>query len=854
MIAKYFRSMSIQGAIIFWLLLGLPLIWLLTFAAAAWNLYGGINELSDAQMLQIASRLVNVPVDPAMFARDEREDFALDDNTLESIASLDARSMTFAVWDDKGRLILSDSKSYFSYYKPDQPGFSNVNIKNVMRDKARLGKNKLKAHGPAAEGALLAAAGGNGGNAGGAGHAFKQLSEDLKNLEARDGKTDTDAPDKDKKKDKDKDKRKKDKDKHKHKDEDEDEDKDNHKKEKHKKDKDKEGKRNHDDWGGRRNWAPGGAYAWRGVEGFGVEDFLLRDKEDFFRRNAKIEAPQPRFGAWPPKSWVRIIVADGQNGEKRVAIVTDEPGRGRARRSYEALNLDLTRSRSETNPAQLGYYDENLKDYFDSAIKEYSDFANEITHGGADDDRLPRMMCDDAPPPDPFSSGKWMGKKTVFFNYGDKDDWINRKLLHSQHDWRILYVPNARSGFSVAVAQRMGARRQVVRETIFRQMLPVLIGLPLLIAVIIISVRGGLHSLKVLTATLSRRSPNDSTPISMTAPSEIKPVVGALNNLFLRVQDAITREHRFTQDAAHELRSPLAGLSIQVEAIKLADNDEDRLHAVGQMQESVERATHLIEQLLILAKVDPLKGMAFDHPVDWMEVSSGALKTVNIHAREKRIRLKREKDCDAPLPILGDETLLGLMLRNLLDNAIRYSPEGTTVTLVLRGDSVSVRDEGPGVKPEDMERIKNRFYRPPGQKENGSGLGLSIVEEIAALHGLRVDMRNLDPRGLEIAIRSDPDSDKNKEPAPDKGKRKKGKSKGNRKDASPERPEAENAAQSDAATKAERPSAQGKGAAQANEAGEPKPGESAETSDNRDETGAGDGRSHPSGERGEPGA
>lgn len=798
MIAKYFRSMSIQGAIIFWLLLGLPLIWLLTFAAAAWNLYGGINELSDAQMLQIASRLVNVPVDPAMFARDEREDFALDDDTLESIASLDARSMTFAVWDDKGRLILSDSKSYFSYYKPDQPGFSNVNIKNVMRDKARMGKNKLKAHGPDAEGALLAAAGGNGGNAAAVTASGVFAAQEYAD---RSG----DAQDKDKrKKDKDKDKRK---DKHKH-------------KEKHK---DKEGKRNHDDWGGRWNWRSGDVYAWRGVEGFGVEDFLLRDKEDFFRRNAKIEAPHPRFGAWPPKSWVRIVVADGQNGEKRVAIVTDEPGRGRARRSYEALNLDLTRSRSETNPAQLGYYDENLKDYFDSAIKEYSDFANEITHGGADDDRLPRMMCDDAPPPDPFSSGKWMGKKTVFFNYGDKDDWINRKLLHSQHDWRILYVPNARSGFSVAVAQRMGARRQVVRETIFRQMLPVLIGLPLLIAVIIISVRGGLHSLKVLTATLSRRSPNDSTPISMPAPSEIKPVVEALNNLFLRVQDAITREHRFTQDAAHELRSPLAGLSIQVEAIKLADNDEDRLHAVGQMQESVERATHLIEQLLILAKVDPLKGMAFDHPVDWMEVSSGALKTVNIHAREKRIRLKREKDCDAPLPILGDETLLGLMLRNLLDNAIRYSPEGTTVTLVLRGDSVSVRDEGPGVKPEDMGRIKSRFYRPPGQKENGSGLGLSIVEEIAALHGLRVDMRNLDPRGLEIAIRSDPDSDKNKAPAPDKGKRKQGKGKG-------------------------------KGAAQANEASGPKPDGAAKTSDNRDETDAGDGRSHPSGERGEPGA
>lgn len=311
---------------------------------------------------------------------------------------------------------------------------------------------------------------------------------------------------------------------------------------------------------------------------------------------------------------------------------------------------------------------------------------------------------------------------------------------------RVVYYHDGKTGQTVAVAQPWRDRLEILWNIVWVHLAASLLVLPLMVLLLHLAVKRSIYPLKELASELSERRVDNLAPVSRAVPQETQTLVDALNRLFARVQTSIEREQRFTSDAAHELRSPLAALKVQAEVLALSDTAEQPYH-LQQIQQSLSRAEHLINQLLTLARLDPEQGLKNTAPINWESLSSQVLQNTNLSAREKRIRLKREFLAEPPL-LQGDDALLQLMLRNLLDNAVRYSPENSEVGLYFHADRIEVRDQGTGIAPEHLSRIKERFYRPAGQNAQGSGLGLSIAEHIAKLHGLTLKLENHDGGGL----------------------------------------------------------------------------------------------------------
>ena len=326
----------------------------------------------------------------------------------------------------------------------------------------------------------------------------------------------------------------------------------------------------------------------------------------------------------------------------------------------------------------------------------------------------------------------------------------NNRAAWQGSAWRYLYLHDEHSGRTVAVSQRLKERLSTLTNALWVQLALTFLSLPLLLWLIARGIRRGLTPLDLLAGELAARNAQSLQPVSEQVPAETLPLVQSLNALLARVAESLAREQRFTADAAHELRSPLAALKVQAEVLAMSSDEAEQQHHLGNIHESIDRANRLTEQLLTLARLDPMQALPDAQPIDWQRSAHQALQSVNLQAREKRVQLKLECACGfgQVFPPLGNEVLLQLMLRNLLDNAIRYSPPNSHVTLTLDANGLSVCDEGPGIAAEHLPRIRERFYRLPGQSQQGSGLGLSIVERIADLHGLRLDLANADERGL----------------------------------------------------------------------------------------------------------
>lgn len=326
----------------------------------------------------------------------------------------------------------------------------------------------------------------------------------------------------------------------------------------------------------------------------------------------------------------------------------------------------------------------------------------------------------------------------------------------SNNTWRILIIHN--NHFSVAVGQQMHTRIELMLEVLEAQLLPWFIGLLAIMVLIIWAIHSGLRPLTQLSQQLINRSAHDTAQLSPQVATELQPLVMALNQLLKKVHTAIEQEQRFTADAAHELRSPLTVLKVQTDLLSLhASNlNLDQQKSLQQLHLGIDRTSHLLNQLLLLAKVDPNQHTqpANTSPINWLAISDALLTSLNLDAREKHIQLKRHITCleHEILPLLGNEVLIKLMLRNLLDNAIRYCPTHSTVTLVLNHTCVQVIDNGKGVTKEHLQRLTQRFYRPAGQSQTGSGLGLSIVIRIAQLHGLTLILANKQPHGFSASL------------------------------------------------------------------------------------------------------
>ena len=330
----------------------------------------------------------------------------------------------------------------------------------------------------------------------------------------------------------------------------------------------------------------------------------------------------------------------------------------------------------------------------------------------------------------------------------------NNRAAWQGSAWRYLYLHDEHSGRTVAVSQRLKERLSTLTNALWVQLTLTFLSLPLLLWLIARGIRRGLMPLDLLAGELAARNAQSLQPVSEQVPAETLPLVQSLNALLARVAESLAREQRFTADAAHELRSPLAALKVQAEVLAMSSDEAEQQHHLGNIHESIDRANRLTEQLLTLARLDPMQALPDAQPIDWQRSAHQALQSVNLQAREKRVQLKLECACGfgQVFPPLGNEVLLQLMLRNLLDNAIRYSPPNSHVTLTLAANGLTVCDRGSGIAAEHLPRIRERFYRPPGQSQQGSGLGLSIVERIADLHGLRLDLANADGGGLCVQV------------------------------------------------------------------------------------------------------
>ncbi len=319
--------------------------------------------------------------------------------------------------------------------------------------------------------------------------------------------------------------------------------------------------------------------------------------------------------------------------------------------------------------------------------------------------------------------------------------------LHHDEIWRVYYYSGELG--TVAVAQEEGERWELMRGLLLAQLLWLIV-LPVAMLAIWWALGRGLRPLESIRQLLQQRRTDDDTPLPTDVPTEIRPLIDAMNQLIARVASTLQHERRFTADAAHELRSPLAGLRVQAELVQLLDDPAARHAAIDKVLASVDRASHLVDELLALARLEQQDTLPCA-PLSWPALADKALAEVAAAATQRQTRVSLQLDGHGPLAD-GDASLLQLMLRNLLDNAVRYSPPGSQVLLIVSPQQLVVEDNGPGIAAEHLARIGERFYRPAGQDASGSGLGLSIVGRIANLHGLQVQRQNRREGGLRVTL------------------------------------------------------------------------------------------------------
>jgi two-component system OmpR family sensor kinase len=302
-----------------------------------------------------------------------------------------------------------------------------------------------------------------------------------------------------------------------------------------------------------------------------------------------------------------------------------------------------------------------------------------------------------------------------------------------------------------------------------RTIVPLLAVLPVLGLLIWLIIARGLKPLERVAVAVARRSPTQLEPLAESGlPSEVQPLVRALNGLLLRLGQTLAAQRTFIADAAHELRTPLTAVHLQAQLAERATTDSDRRKALADLKSGLERATRLSEQLLTLARAEP--GVeAAERPasvIDLLALAREVIAELALLAAQKSIDLGLSEGRQAI--VRGDAEALRALLSNLIDNAVRYTPARGRVDVAVEAQgeraTLSVRDNGPGIAPPERERVFDRFYRgqpaaAPGDAGprtglRGSGLGLAIVKSIADRHGAAIELgEGLDGRGLGVTVR-----------------------------------------------------------------------------------------------------
>ncbi len=316
--------------------------------------------------------------------------------------------------------------------------------------------------------------------------------------------------------------------------------------------------------------------------------------------------------------------------------------------------------------------------------------------------------------------------------------------LQGQSGWRVFAAQRSEGDVQVYVGEQVESREAILWAVLKGVLMPLLYALPLLALVGWLAVRHGLAPLRSLSQALAQRQPQALEPVVLAdLPAEIEPVVNALNVLFGRIAAMMDAERRFTADAAHELRTPIAAIRSQVQvALGAGGDDAQRQHALNITLAGCDRAAHLVEQLLTLSRLESAGTAAPAGLVDLAVVAQRVAADLAITALERGQEMALEAPAKAM--IQADDMLTSVLVRNLLDNALRYSPDGARVDLSVQAHAqqvtLRVEDSGAGLSVADMARLGERFYRVLGSGQTGSGLGWSIVRRIAAVYQAQVSV------------------------------------------------------------------------------------------------------------------
>ncbi|MCB1888775.1 MAG: hypothetical protein KDH20_14300 [Rhodocyclaceae bacterium] len=332
--------------------------------------------------------------------------------------------------------------------------------------------------------------------------------------------------------------------------------------------------------------------------------------------------------------------------------------------------------------------------------------------------------------------------------------------------WRI-FVRTERGGdgrlYRVIVGQRYAIRDDLGHEFAEHLLIPLGVGFPLMALAIWWGIGRAMRPVQQAARTVARMPVDQLRPIHLTEPCpvEIAPLIEAIDSLTVRVGQAIEGERRFTADAAHEMRTPLAGLRVQAQVAMRVDDPTERARALQNVHDGVVRMTHLVEQMLALARLDPSAALVIgERPVDLGDVAAAACADLTPRA----LRRGQEIQLEASRGVLVwlDETWARALVGNLVDNGLRYGREGgrVEVEVISSGGHVDlhVLDDGPGVPEGDRDRLAERFYRGQETDQEGCGLGLSIVSRIVAAARARIDFIEGLPRpdgghGLGVRVR-----------------------------------------------------------------------------------------------------
>ena len=322
-------------------------------------------------------------------------------------------------------------------------------------------------------------------------------------------------------------------------------------------------------------------------------------------------------------------------------------------------------------------------------------------------------------------------------------------------DWRVFTLQTPDRTIQVAAPAELRSGRATAMA--LRILVPILATIPVYGLIIWLIVGEGLRPLNEIARAIRRRQPASLEPLPQAKlPEEVAPLVSELNALLERLREALDRQKRFTADAAHELRSPLTALQVQLDMLARARTPDETRAALEALRAGMRRASRLVQQMLTMARIEPDARLAQPSIIALDTLAAQVASELEPLAEARRIELRLERLESAQ--VAGDAAALHALVRNLVDNAIRYTPAGGVVRLAAFAEDdrvfFVVEDSGPGIPSEERARVFDRFYRLPGSGAEGSGLGLAIAKQVADAHGAEITLDDAaGGQGLRVAVR-----------------------------------------------------------------------------------------------------